>query len=141
MFPELKRLIEQMCKERGIEKNVIVEALKAAMLTAARKKLGPRVNIEVQYNEEAGEIEVFQFKTVEGKATDPEMQMSLAEVRRELDEEAEVGDSLGIKLDTNTFGRVAVQTAKQVIIQRVKDAERDNIYEEYKDRNGVMVNG
>lgn len=141
MFPELKRLIEQMCKERGIEKNVIVEALKAAMLTAARKKLGPRVNIEVQYNEEAGEIEVFQFKTVEGKATDPEMQMSLAEVRRELDEEAEVGDSLGIKLDTNTFGRVAVQTAKQVIIQRVKDAERDNIYEEYKDRKGEMVNG
>jgi N utilization substance protein A len=141
MFPELKRLIEQMCKDRGIEKNVIVEALTAAMLTAARKKLGPRVDIEVQYNEEAGELEVFQFKTVEEKATDPEMQISLAEARKELDEEAEIGDSLGIKLDTNTFGRVAIQTAKQIIIQRVKDAERDNIYEEYKDRKGEMVNG
>lgn len=141
MFPELKRLIEQMCKDRGIEKNVIVEALKAAVLTAARKKLGPRVDIEVQYNEEAGEIEVFQFKTVEEKATDPEMQVSLAEARRDLDEEAEMGDSLGIKLDANTFGRVAVQTAKQIIIQRVKDAERDNIYEEYKDRKGEMVSG
>ena len=141
MFPELKRLIEQMCKDRGIEKNVIVDALKAAMLTATRKKLGSRVDIEVQYNEEAGEIEVFQFKTVEEKATDPEMQISLVEARRELDGEAEVGDSLGIKLDINTFGRVAVQTAKQIIIQRVKDAEQDNIYEEYKDRKGEMVNG
>jgi N utilization substance protein A len=141
MFPELKRLIEQMCKDRGLEKSVIVEALKAAMLTAARKKLGPRVDIEVQYNEEAGELEVFQFKTVEGKANDPEMEISLAEARRELDEGAEIGDSLGIKLDTSTFGRVAVQIAKQIIIQRVKDAERDNIYEEYKDRKGEMVNG
>ena len=141
MFPELKRLIEQMCKDRGIEKSVIVEALKAAMLTAARKKLGPRVDVEVQYNEEAGEIEVFQFKTVEEKVTDPEMQISLAEARQELDEGAEVGDSLGIKLDANTFGRVAIQTAKQIIIQRVKDAERDNIYEEYKDRKGELVNG
>jgi transcription termination/antitermination protein NusA len=141
MFPELKRLIEQMCKDRGIEKSVIVGALEAAMLTAARKKLGARVEIEAQYNEEAGEIEVFQFKTVEEKVTDPEMQVSIAEARRELDEEAEVGDSLGMKIDTNTFGRVAVQTAKQIIIQRVKDAERDNIYEEYKDRKGELVNG
>ena len=141
MFPELKRLIEQMCKDRGIEKNVIVEALEAAMLTAARKKLGPRVDIEAHYNDEAGEIEVFQFKTVEAKVTDPEMQISLEQARRELDEEAQVGDSLGIKLDTNTFGRVAVQTAKQIIIQRVNDAERDNIYDEYKDRKGELVNG
>jgi len=141
MFPELKRLIEQMCKDRGIEKNVIVEALEAAMLTAARKKLGPRVDIEAHYNDEVGEIEVFQFKTVETKVTDPEMQISLEQARRELDEEAQVGDSLGIKLDTNTFGRVAVQTAKQIIIQRVNDAERDNIYDEYKDRKGELVNG
>ena len=141
MFPELKRLIEQMCKDRGIEKNVIVEALTTAMLTAARKKLGQRVDIEAQYNEEAGEIEVFQFKTVEEKATDPELQISLAEARRDFDEGAEIGDSLGMKLDTNTFGRVAIQTAKQIIIQKVKDAERDNIYEEYKDRKGELVNG
>jgi N utilization substance protein A len=141
MFPELKRLIEQMCKDRGIEKEVIVEALEAAMLTAARKKLGLRVDVEARYNEEAGEIEVFQFKTVEEKVIDPEMQISIEDARRELDEEAEIGDSLGIKIDTNTFGRVAVQTAKQIIMQRVKDAERDNIYEEYKDRKGELVNG
>ena len=141
MFPELKRLIEQMGKDRGIDKNIIIEALEAAMLNAARKKLGMLVDIEARYNEEAGEIEVFQFKTVEEKVVDPEMQLSLEEARRTLDEEAEPGDSLGIKIDTSTFGRIAVQTAKQIIIQRVKDAERDNIYEEYKDRIGELVNG
>ncbi|MCX5841670.1 MAG: transcription termination factor NusA [Deltaproteobacteria bacterium] len=141
MFPELKRLIEQMGKDRGIDKSIIIEALEAAMLNAARKKLGMRVDIEAHYNEEAGEIEVFQFKTVEEKVVDPEMQLSLEEAKRTLDEEAEPGDSLGIKIDTSTFGRIAVQTAKQIIIQRVKDAERDNIYEEYKDRTGELVNG
>jgi transcription termination/antitermination protein NusA len=141
MFPELKRLIEQMCKDRGIEKNIIVEALEAAMLTAARKKLGPHTEIEAHYNEDAGEIEVFQFKTVEEKITSPETQISFETARREFDGEAEIGDVLGIKLDTNTFGRVAVQTAKQIIIQKVKDAERDNIYEEYKDRKGELING
>ncbi len=141
MFPELKRLIEQMGKDRGIDKSVIIEALEAAMLTAARKELGPRVDIEAHYNEEVGEIEVFQFKTVEAKVSDPEMQISLEDARRDLDEEAAVGDSLGIKLETSVFGRVAVQTAKQIIIQKVNDAERDNIYEEYKDRKGELVNG
>ena len=141
MFPELNRLIEQMCKDRGIEKSVVVEALEAAMLTAARKNLGPRVDIEAQYNDEAGAIEVFQFKTVEERVTDPDMQISRDQARGEYDDEAEIGDSLGMKLDTNTFGRVAIQTAKQIIIQRVKDAERDNIYEEYKDRKGELVNG
>lgn len=140
MFSELKRLVEQMSKDRGIEKEIIIEALEAAMLNAARKKMGPNVEIESHYNEEAGEIEVFQFKTVEEKVTDPDMQIALAEAK-DMDEEVEPGDSLGMKVDTSTFGRIAVQTAKQIIIQRVKDAERDNVYEEYKDRKMQLVNG
>ena len=141
MLPELKRLIEQMGKDRGIDKGVIIEALESAMLTAARKKLGPQVDIEAHYNEEAGEIEVFQFKTVVDKVLDPDMQVSLEEARRNLDEEAQRGDSLGMKIDTSTFGRIAVQTAKQIIIQKVKDAERDNVYDEYKDKKGELVSG
>lgn len=140
MFSELKRLVEQMSKDRGIEKEIIIEALEAAMLNAARKKMGPSVEIESHYNEEAGEIEVFQFKTVEEKVTDTDTQISLAEAK-DMDEEVEPGDSLGMKVDTSNFGRIAVQTAKQIIIQRVKDAERDNIYEEYKDRKMQLVNG
>ncbi|OHE22903.1 MAG: transcription termination/antitermination protein NusA [Syntrophobacterales bacterium RBG_19FT_COMBO_59_10] len=141
MFPELKRLIEQMGKDRGIDREVIIKALEDAMLTAARKKLGPDVELEAHYNEEAGEIEVFQFKKVMEKVLDPDLHVSVEVARRTLDEEAEPGDSLGIKIETSTFGRIAVQTAKQIIIQRVKDAERDNIYEEYHDRKGELSNG
>ncbi len=141
MLQELKRLIEQMGKDRGIDKSIITEALEAAMLTAARKKLGANVDIEAHYNDDAGEIEVFQFKTVVDKVLDPETQISREEARKTLDEGAEPGDSLGMKIETSSFGRIAVQMAKQIIIQRVKDAERDNIYDEYKDRKGELING
>ena len=141
MLPELKRLIEQMGKDRGIDKQIITEALEAAMLTAARKKLGQHVDLEAHYNDEAGEIEVFQFKKVVDKVLDHETQIEKEEAKRTLDEDAEFGDSLGMKIETSSFGRIAVQMAKQIIIQRVKDAERDNIYEEYKDRKGELVNG
>ena len=141
MFPELKRLIEQMGKDRGIDKNVIIEALETAMLTAARKKLGPHVDLEAHYNEDVGEIEVFQFKTVVDKILDPDVQISYDDARKSVDEDAERGDSLGIKIETSTFGRIAVQTAKQIIIQKVKDAERDNVYEEFKDKKGELLNG
>jgi len=141
MFPELKRLIEQMGKDKGIEKEVIIEALESAILTAARKKLGAKVELESKYNEEAGELEVFQFKTVVEKVVDNETQVSLEEARRDLDEEAEPGDSLGMKIDAASFGRIAVQTAKQIIIQKVKDAERDKIYDEYKDKKSQIASG
>ncbi len=140
MLPELKRLIEQMGKDRGISKEIIVEALEAAMLTAASKKFGQNVEIEAHYNDETGEVEVFQFKTVVDKVLHPETQISREEARH-LDEGAEPGDSLGMKIETSAFGRIAVQLAKQIIIQRVKDAECDNIYDEYKDRKGELVNG
>ena len=141
MSPDLKRLIEQMGKEKGIDKEIIVDALETAVLTAARKKLGLDLDLEVNYNEEAGEMETFLFKTVVEHVLNPDTQISLDEARETLDEEAELGDSLGIKIETDTFGRIAVQTAKQIIIQKVKDAERDNVYEEYKDRKGELVNG
>ncbi len=141
MFPELKRLIEQMGKDKGIEKEVIIEALESAILTAARKKLGAKVELESKYNEEAGELEVFQFKTVVEKVVDPETQISLEQAKSELDEEAEPGDSLGMRVDAASFGRIAVQTAKQIIIQKVKDAERDKIYDEYKDKKSQIASG
>jgi N utilization substance protein A len=130
-----------MGKDKGIEKEIIIEALESAMLTAARKKLGAKVELEAHYNEEAGELEVFQFKTVVDKVLDPETQISLQQARKELDEEAQPGDSLGMRLDAASFGRIAVQTAKQIIIQKVKDAERDKTYEEYKDKKSQLVNG
>jgi N utilization substance protein A len=110
------------------------------MRSAARKKFGHDLDLEVAYNDEFGEIEAFQFKEVVAEVTDSLLEISLDE-GRELDPDCELGDSLGVKLDTDTFGRIAAQSAKQVIIQKMKDAEREMIYEDYKDRIGEVING
>lgn len=137
----LDRMIDQVAKEKGIERDTLVEALEAALVSAARKKFGPKVELEAQYSTTTGEIEVFLFKDVVENVEDPMVQIDLDTARRELDQEAEIGDQLGVKMDTETFGRIAAQTAKQVIIQKVKDAERENIYAEYKDRKNDIVTG
>ena len=140
MILDLNKVIEQVGKDKGIGKEVIIEALEAAMLTASRKRFGVKKDIEAQYNPEVGEIELFEFKTVVETVIDPDNEMSLKE-GKELDPDAEVGDSLGLKLPSSEFGRIAAQTAKQVIIQRVRDAERDMIYNEYIDRKGELISG
>jgi N utilization substance protein A len=139
MPSNLNYVIEQVGKDKGIDKKVIIEALEQAVLTASRKKYGHQGEIEVHYNEEVGEVELFQFKQVVEEAVDPSTEISIEEAR-ELDNEAQVGDSLGVKLNTD-FGRIGAQTAKQVIIQRVRDAERENVYAEFKDRKGDLISG
>ena len=136
----LSQIIDQVGKDKGVDKEILIAALEEAMVTAARRKLGLKEGVEAQFNPEAGEVEVFQYKEVTDEVEDPQTQLSLEEARA-LDPEAEVGDLLGMKVDTSDFGRIAAQTAKQVIIQRVKDAERENVYMAYKDRRGEIVNG
>jgi len=140
MFTGLKREIDQVAKDKGIDRMVIIGALEEALKQAARRKYGQEKEIEAQYNEELEEIELFEFRTVVDEITDPETQIVLAEARR-FDPECEVGDEIGVKIDASEFGRIVAQTAKQVIIQRVRDAERDIVYDEYKDRTGEVVNG
>jgi N utilization substance protein A len=140
MAQNLNFIIEQVGKDKGIARQVIIDALENAVLMASRKKYGPQREMEAHYNEEIGEVELFQFMEVVEEVEDPYAQISLEEAR-ELDPDSEMGDSLGVKLDTSDFGRIAAQTAKQVIIQRVRDAERDNIYNDYKDRKGEIVTG
>jgi N utilization substance protein A len=137
---DIKRVVEQVSRDKGIDREILIKALKEAMGSAARKKFGSKIDIEVQYNEETGEIEVFQFKDVTDVVTEPEVQLSLEEGRK-LDPECEIGDSLGTKMDTSTFGRIAAQSAKQVIIQKMKDAERDVVYSSFIDRKGEIING
>ncbi|WP_456434031.1 transcription termination factor NusA [Thermosulfuriphilus sp.] len=137
---DLKRIIDQVSKEKGIDRAILIGAVEEAIRSAARKKYGQKVDLEVQYNEETGEVDVFQFRTVVEEVQDPETEISLEEAR-ELDPESQLGDSLGVKLDTRDLGRIAAQTAKQIIIQKIKSAERDLIYEEYKDRVGDIVAG
>ena len=139
MPSNLNYVIDQVGKDKGIDRKVIIEALEQAVLTASRKKYGHQGEIEVHYNEEVGEVELFQFKQVVVEVTNPSTEISLGEARG-LDSEAQIGDSLGVKLNTD-FGRIGAQTAKQVIIQKVRDAERENVYNEFKDRKGDLVSG
>jgi N utilization substance protein A len=138
---DLSSILSQIGKDKGIDRQVLVEAVESAMLSAARKHYGHSLNLETQFNPETGSIEVIEFKTVVDKVEDTSTQISLAEARRDYDQDAQVGDELGRKLDTSVLGRIAAQTAKQVIIQKVRDAERDVIFGEYKDRKGELING
>jgi N utilization substance protein A len=140
MLNDISRVIEQVSRDRGIDKDILIATLTEAIQSAAHKKLGPRAEIEVHYNEEAGEIEVFQFKEVVEEVLEPDLEISI-EQGRELDPECEIGDQLGSKMDTATFGRIAAQSAKQVIIQKMKDAERDAVYRNFIDRKGEIING
>jgi N utilization substance protein A len=140
LISEIKRVIEQVSRDKGIERHVLIKALEEALKSAARKKYGPKIDIEVQYSEETGELEVFQFKEVTEAVEEPMLQISLEEGRK-LDAECEIGDSLGTKMDTATFGRIAAQSAKQVIIQKLKDAEKDAVYTGFIDRRGEIING
>jgi N utilization substance protein A len=137
---DIKRVVEQVSRDKGIDRMVLIKALEEALRSAARKKFGSKMEIEVQYNEETGEIEVFQFKDVAEVVTEPALEISLEEGRK-LDPDCEIGDSLGTKMDTTTFGRIAAQSAKQVIIQKMKDAEKDAVYSSFIDRKGEIING
>ncbi len=137
----LKREIDQIAKDKGIESSEITEALEEAMLQAARKRFGLEKEIEARYNDEIGEVELFEFREVVTEITDPDSQILIAEAQRDYDPDVEEGDEIGVKLDTTDFGRILAQAAKQVIIQKIRDAERDNTFDEYQDRQGEVVNG
>jgi N utilization substance protein A len=140
MDVELIRIIEQVGKDKGLDRDIIIDTIEKAMVSAARRKLGAEREIEAKFNVETGEIELFEFKTVvEGKpASDAEISLEAA---RGHDPECEPGDQIGMKIDTREFGRIAAQTAKQVIIQEVRGAERQMVYDEYRDRKGEIVHG
>ncbi len=140
LITDMKRVIEQVSRDKGIEFNVLVKTLEEALRSAAKKKFGNKIDIEIQYNDETGELEVFQFKEVVDEVTDPDFQIRLEEARG-LDPECEIGDDLGTKMDTTTFGRIAAQSAKQVIIQKLKMAERSAVFNHFIDRECENING
>jgi N utilization substance protein A len=132
--------ISAVTKEKSISMDMVLDTLKDALATAARKFLGKPVNVEVKVDREKGTLEVFTRQIVVEVVENPETQILIAEARA-VDEELEIGDELIQDLDIDLFGRMAIQTAKQVIIQRVRDAERTRIFSDYGERIGELVTG
>ena len=139
-FSEISKVIEQLGKDRGIKKEIVVGAIEQAFLVTARKKFGIQGEYEARYNENDGEIEIFQYKNVVDSVKDNIVEIDFGSAK-ELDEDCEVGDQLGIKIDDPKFSRVDIQTAKQIIFQKVRDAEREILFADFKHREGELITG
>jgi len=134
-------MIETICKDRGFDRRFVVEAIEEAVLSAARKKFGNRRELEVRYNDEYGDIEVFQFRTVVEEVDDDQTQISLEQALL-LDPEAQIGLELGERMEkVSELGRIAAQSARQVIVHKMREAEREVVYDMFKGRIGEVVSG
>lgn len=141
MSVDLNSILSQIGRDKGIDKAILIEAIESAMLSAAKRHYGHNLNLETQFNEDTGEIEILQFKVVVDDVTDPGTQISLEEARKVYGADSMVGDEFGKKLPSGALGRIAAQTAKQVIVSKVRDAERTVIFDEYKGSKGQIVSG
>ncbi|MEF2145064.1 MAG: transcription termination factor NusA [Desulfovibrionaceae bacterium] len=137
---ELKKAIDQISKDRGIDRDLLIDTLEEAVRSAVARKYGDAMDIEVTFNEELGEIDVYQFKVVVEEVHDEISEITMEEAQQH-DPGVRLDDEMGFKLKVEDLGRIAAQSAKQVIIQRMRDAEQEIIFEEYKDRVGEIVGG
>src|SRR5215467_14080289 len=140
MNKDLVYVIEQIGREKGIAKEVLFEAVESALLSASKKTMGLADNVRMELDRQTGTLKVFARKKVVETVTDPKLEISLTEAGR-LNADAQLDDELEMELPPQEFGRIAAQTAKQVILQRVRDAERDAIYSEFVDREGKISRG
>jgi len=165
MDTSLNTVINEISKEKGIPREVLVEALEAAILAAAKKVFGMNRELEAKFSEETGQVELFQYMNVVDVVADPEKEITVEKAKdvdegaiagdqlgfqifyspldqeRAREEEETYGDILGVAALRGTFGRIAAQTAKQVINQRVRSAERELVFSEYKNRKHELVTG
>ncbi len=143
MNGELMKALEQLEEEKGIGKDVIIEAIEAAVLSAYKKKYGASAqNVRVEVDRDTGEMRAFQIRTIVDEIEDEHTQIALAEAKMwdptaKVDEMVEVE----VKVIPQEFGRIAAQTAKQVVVQRLREGERDLVYKEFRDREGDIVTG
>ncbi len=140
MNHELIQIIEQMSRERRISKETIVKTLESALLSAARKKYGLQTNVNIGIDSKSGKISITALKKIVKKITNLKEEISLSDARK-LDSSKKINDEVEAPLNLVNFGRIAAQTAKQVLFQKVREAEKEVIYEEYKDKVGQIANG
>jgi transcription termination/antitermination protein NusA len=137
--------IEALCTEQGLDRDMVIEAMKEAVKAAARKQFRAQdktgESIEVDWNNEEGMIEISAQKVVVQEVENPSTELSLVEAQELAGDEIEIGDMLLIPLPTEDLGRIAAQTAKQILVQKVREAIREKVYDEYIDRKGELING
>jgi N utilization substance protein A len=140
MNRELISVIDEIGRQKGIDKARVIGAIESALQTAAKKRFGQAENIQVEIDPKTGEISVVSKKIIVDTVSNPKAEISLQEARQ-YDSEAEVGDEIGSLIEMNELGRIAAQTAKQVIFQKVREAEWEAVQKEYSTRQGDLVNG
>ena len=140
MSSSIAQNIEALCQEQGIERDLVIEAMKEAVRAAAKKQFKSGEDIQVDWNAETG-IELSASKVVVDEVENPATELSIDEARELAGDEVELGDALLLPLPMEELGRIAAQTAKQILFQKVRDAVRSNVYEQYIDKIGDLVNG
>lgn len=140
MSKELLGALSALEKEKGIKKEVVIEALEAALVSAYKRNYGQAQNVEVSFDDKKGEMHVYSVKTVVDDVTDDQLQVSLDQAL-EINKGYELGDEIKFEVTPKNFGRIAAQTAKQVIMQRVREAERENVFDEYSKYEDELVTG
>ncbi len=139
MQTQFTQAIEQICEEKNIAKDTVMEAVEAALAAAYKKDYGEKdQEVRVKINEGSGAIEVFVEKEVVEEVENPNMQIALTAASK-LKKDIKIGDTIEVMDLPADFGRIAAQTAKQVIVQRIREAERDMVFSEYKDKEGEIV--
>lgn len=132
--------IEQICEEKGISKDMVLDAIEAAIIAAYKKDFGDKEQeVRVELNPDSGEATIFVTKEVVEDVEDPMIQLTLADAKK-IKKDATIGEMIEMKEDNKDFGRVAAQTAKQVIVQRIREAERDVVFSEFSDKEGLIIN-
>jgi transcription termination/antitermination protein NusA len=140
MSSSIAQNIEALCQEQGIERDLVIEAMKEAVRAAAKKQFRSGEDIQVDWNSETG-IELSASKVVVDEVENPATELSIDEARELAGDEVELGDALLLPLPMEELGRIAAQTAKQILFQKVRDAVRSNVYDQYIDKTGDLVNG
>ena len=139
-YKELITAMEELERERGIKKDYLIESLETALMMAYKKNFDSRENAKVTINSETGEVHLYTIKTVVEEIEDPDLEITLKDANK-IDKKLAVGDEAYIEIVPKDFGRIAAQTGKQVMVQKIREAERNMTYTEYSDKKGQIVSG
>ena len=140
MNKEFFEALEELSIEKGINKDYLLDAIETALLTAYKKNFNAEENVKIIIDEEKAVIQVFSLREVVEEVFDPAIEISLDEARK-INKRAQIGDIVEVEITPKDFGRIAAQTAKQVIVQKIREAEREIVFTEYSDRQGEIVSG